>query len=600
MLTYSFENLQGMPLYEYLYRCIRRDIETGGLKPGEKLPSKRSLARHLGVSTITVEGAYGQLVAEGYCTSQPKRGYYVTAGLPVSLPAELQSRSQSDGLVDSLANLDSRSQSARGIPPDKQTLSASALRGRLCRSRQKVDPAGLKIFGETPRASRSYQAARGNETASFDSCSKSPPSRSDHVARGSETAFFGSCSELSSSRSDHVARGNKISFSPSNKETGSGLGGGDSSKSLIDFAEGAGNAENFPFALWTKLLRRVVAEEAAALVVRSPAAGVWKLRTAIADHLLRFRGLAVRPEQVVVGAGTEYLYGLLVQFFGRARRFCVENPGYGRIQRIYESCGARCLLAGMDEAGVRPDELVRQEAEIVHISPSHHYPTGLIMPISRRYELLGWAAKDPGRFILEDDYDSEFRLTGRPIPTLMGIDRTGCVLYMNTFSKSLTPTIRISYLVLPERLVAPFREKLGFYSCTVSNFEQYTLARFLADGHFERHIHRMRTLYRRRREMILSLLKHAPFARQLDLMERGSGLHFLVRFRAAGTTEAIREKLAAAGIRMKALADCYVAADEKNTPGIQEKMQGVFVLDYSSVGEEEMREAVERIGQALY
>ncbi len=560
MLTYSFENLQGMPLYEYLYRCIRRDIETGGLKPGEKLPSKRSLARHLGVSTITVEGAYGQLVAEGYCTSQPKRGYYVTATLPVSLPAELQSRSQPDGLVDSLANLDSRSQSGGDFLLEK------------------VDPSGLKI-----------------------SRRKSPPSRSDHVARGSATATFDARSELASSLGDDESRGSEISSSSKNVATPEG--GGDSSKSLIDFAEGAGNAENFPFALWTKLLRRVVAEDAAALVVRSPAAGVLPLRTAIADHLLRFRGLAVRPEQVVVGAGTEYLYGLLVQFFGRERRFCVENPGYGRIQRIYESCGARCLLAGMDEAGVRPDELVRQEAEIVHISPSHHYPTGLIMPISRRYELLGWAAADAGRFILEDDYDSEFRLTGRPIPTLMGIDRTGCVLYMNTFSKSLTPTIRISYLVLPERLVAPFREKLGFYSCTVSNFEQYTLARFLADGHFERHIHRMRTLYRRRRETILSLLKHAPFARQLDLMERGSGLHFLVRFRAAGTTEAIREKLAATGVRMKALADCYVAADEadeKNTPGIQEKMQGVFVLDYSSVGEEEMKEAVERIGQALY
>ena len=560
MLTYSFENLQGMPLYEYLYRCIRRDIETGGLKPGEKLPSKRSLARHLGVSTITVEGAYGQLVAEGYCTSQPKRGYYVTATLPVSLPAELQSRSQPDGLVDSLANLDSRSQSGGDFLLEK------------------VDPSGLKI-----------------------SRRKSPPSRSDHVARGSATATFDARSELASSLGDDESRGSEISSSSKNVATPEG--GGDSSKSLIDFAEGAGNAENFPFALWTKLLRRVVAEDAAALVVRSPAAGVLPLRTAIADHLLRFRGLAVRPEQVVVGAGTEYLYGLLVQFFGRERRFCVENPGYGRIQRIYDSCGARCLLAGMDEAGVRPDELVRQEAEIVHISPSHHYPTGLIMPISRRYELLGWAAADAGRFILEDDYDSEFRLTGRPIPTLMGIDRTGCVLYMNTFSKSLTPTIRISYLVLPERLVAPFREKLGFYSCTVSNFEQYTLARFLADGHFERHIHRMRTLYRRRRETILSLLKHAPFARQLDLMERGSGLHFLVRFRAAGTTEAIREKLAATGVRMKALADCYVAADEadeKNTPGIQEKMQGVFVLDYSSVGEEEMKEAVERIGQALY
>ena len=502
MLTYSFEHLDGIPLYEHLYHCIRQDIETGALKPGEKLPSKRALARHLGISTITVEGAYGQLVAEGYCTSQPKRGYYVTAALP--------------------AKLGVRSQSAGGFPSETTQ----------CKL--------LKV-----------------------SEGKSPSSRSDMKARGLT------------------------------------MGEGASFHFDIDFAEGGGKAENFPFSLWTKLLRRVVAEEAGALLSRSPGQGVLALREAIAAHLLRFRGLAVAPEQIVVGAGTEYLYGLLVQFFGRSRRFCVENPGYGRIQRIYESCGARCLLAGLDDAGVVPGELVRQGAEIVHISPSHHYPTGLIMPISRRYELLGWAAKDAGRFIIEDDYDSEFRLTGRPIPTLMGIDATGCVLYMNTFSKSLTPTIRISYLVLPERLVAPFREKLGFYSCTVSNFEQYTLARFLAEGHFERHIHRMRTLYRRRRESILSLLRNAPFAKNLDIKEQGSGLHFLVRFRAAGETVAIERKLADAGIRMRPLAACYMA-EANETPRLPEELQGVFVLDYSSVGEAQMRDAVARIGRALY
>ena len=556
MLTYSFEHLDGIPLYEHLYHCIRQDIETGALKPGEKLPSKRALARHLGISTITVEGAYGQLVAEGYCTSQPKRGYYVTDNLP--------------------ANLGVRSLSAGGIPSGK------------------VRPAGVKIPEETPPASRSSSLARGDE--------------------------------LRSPRSDRLPREQGTSSAP--------RGEGASFHFDIDFAEGGGKAVNFPFSLWTKLLRCVVAEEAGALLARSPGQGVLALREAIAAHLLRFRGLAVTPEQIVVGAGTEYLYGLLVQFFGRSRRFCVENPGYGRIKRIYESCGARCLLAGLDDAGVVPGELVRQGAEIVHISPSHHYPTGLIMPISRRYELLGWAAASSDRFIIEDDYDSEFRLTGRPIPTLMGIDATGCVLYMNTFSKSLTPTIRISYLVLPSRLVQPFREKLGFYSCTVSNFEQYTLARFLAEGHFERHIHRMRTLYRRRRETILTLLKHAPFADRIDIQEQGSGLHFLVRFRAAGETAAIERKLAAAGIRMRPLAACYMAdsagtadgdraaaggarpadgADTatdgsagdtdrgaNKTPRLPEELQGVFVLDYSSVGEAQMRDAVGRIGRALY
>ena len=217
------------------------------------------------------------------------------------------------------------------------------------------------------------------------------------------------------------------------------------------------------------------------------------------------------------------------------------------------------------------------------------------MPISRRYELLGWATGAPDRYIIEDDYDSEFRLTGRPIPTLMGIDALGRVLYMNTFSKSLTPTIRISYLVLPQALVEPFRERLGFYSCTVSNFEQYTLARFIAEGDFERHIHRMRTLYRKRRETILALLKKSPFADHIEILEQGSGLHFLVRFEGAGSDETIEKKLAGQGIRMKPLASYYA---ETTLP--PKEAAGTFVLDYSAVDEEKMAEAVERMGKALY
>ncbi|MCI6231922.1 MAG: PLP-dependent aminotransferase family protein [Selenomonas sp.] len=555
MLTYSFENIGRTPLYAHLYRCIRHDIETGVLSPGEKLPSKRALARHLGISTITVEGAYGQLMAEGYCTSQPKRGVYVSSEITKAAGAwpkietsmapplgELSSGSETERVTalrdaltirqnrESHTSLPSQSPFRVPVPPegeprncrlplwgrcpegaDKQTLGASAPSGRLCRSRQRVAPSAIP---------------------------------------------------------DSIA---------------------------IDFAARSASAETFPFSIWTKHLRRVVADEAEALLARSPGQGVLALRQAIAGHLRRFRGLAVEPEQIVVGAGTEYLYTLLVQFFGRDRRFCVENPGYGRIRRIYESNGATCLSASLDSAGVRPQELVENGAQIVHISPSHHFPTGLIMPISRRYELLGWATGAPDRYIIEDDYDSEFRLTGRPIPTLMGIDALGRVLYMNTFSKSLTPTIRISYLVLPQALVQPFRERLGFYSCTVSNFEQYTLARFIEEGDFERHIHRMRTLYRKRRETILQLLKKSPFASHIEILEQGSGLHFLVRFRDAGSDESIEKKLAREGVRMKPLASYY--AETTQPP---KEAAGMFVLDYSAVDEEKMGEAVERIGRALY
>ena len=151
------------------------------------------------------------------------------------------------------------------------------------------------------------------------------------------------------------------------------------------------------------------------------------------------------------------------------------------------------------------------------------------MPVNRRYELLGWASSGENRYIIEDDYDSEFRMSGKPIPTMMGIDVSGRVIYMNTFSKSLTPTIRISYMVLPPELVNLFYKKIGFYSCTVSNFEQYTLAKFLEGGHFERHINRMRNIYRKRRAKLLELLQPYEKSGRIDIIERGSGLHFLLR-----------------------------------------------------------------------
>ena len=176
----------------------------------------------------------------------------------------------------------------------------------------------------------------------------------------------------------------------------------------------------------------------------------------------------------------------------------------------------------------------------------------------------------------------------------MGIDVEGRVIYMNTFSKSLTPTIRISYLVLPQRLVAPFAARLNFYSCTVSNFEQYTLARFIESGAFEKHINRMRTLYRKRRERLLSLLRKSRFAQRMEIIEHGSGLHFLVRFHHAGSDETIANRLAAQGIHMRSLSSYYtmpeLAAKEKISD-----LQHLFVLDYSSVEEARMPEAVRRI-----
>lgn len=360
---------------------------------------------------------------------------------------------------------------------------------------------------------------------------------------------------------------------------------------LADFAANSVNPADFPFQIWTKMLREVVADEAKALLNRSPSGGVAALREAIAEHLQNFRGLQAAPDQILVGAGTEYLYSLLVKFLGRDKCFCVEEPGYARIRQIYESNGARCALVGMDEQGIRLSELRAQAAQVVHISPSHHFPTGRIMPISRRYELLGWANEQPDRYIIEDDYDSEFRLTGRPIPTMMGIDVSSKVIYMNTFSKSLTPTIRISYMVLPVELVRPFYEQLGFYSCTVSNFEQYTLARFIREGHFEKHINRMRTHYRKRREKLLGLLRKGPLAGKAEIIEHGSGLHMLLRFDTQKTDQQLQQAFCQAGIQLKPLQEYYTAA---NRAAVH-----TFVLNYSGVEDQQLPEAIVRIARCL-
>ena len=227
--------------------------------------------------------------------------------------------------------------------------------------------------------------------------------------------------------------------------------------------------EHFPFSVWTKLQREVMLDYGEKLLLPLPNRGIPELRQAIAGHLADFRGMHVDPENILIGAGTDFLYNLLIQLLGRDKTYAVEEPGYGKIRQIYAAGGVKCVSATMDDRGVRPETL--ENADVLHFSPSHHFPTGLVTPVSRRIELLNWAAQGD-RWIIEDDYDSEFRFDAHPKPTVQSLDGHGRVIYMNTFSKSLAPSIRISYMVLPTALMAEFQRKLGFYSCTVPSFEQ--------------------------------------------------------------------------------------------------------------------------------
>lgn len=193
-----------------------------------------------------------------------------------------------------------------------------------------------------------------------------------------------------------------------------------------------------------------------------------------------------------MGAGTEYLLGILVQLLGASRRYAVEEPGYPKGKHILRSNGASVIGIPMDQSGLKIQALRQSGATIAHVTPSHQFPTGIIMPVRRRAELLEWAAEQPERYLIEDDYDSELRFQGKPLPAMYSLDNGGHVIYMNTFARTLAPSLRIGYVVLPPLLAKRFEQDFSFYSSTVPSFEQYTLVRFLQEGYFERHLNRMK------------------------------------------------------------------------------------------------------------
>ena len=352
---------------------------------------------------------------------------------------------------------------------------------------------------------------------------------------------------------------------------------------LLDLT--GGGTEQFPFSVWTKLQREVMLDYGEKLLLPLPNRGIPELRQAIAAHLADFRGMQVDPDNILIGAGTDFLYNLLIQLLGRDKRYAVEEPGYGKIRKIYAAGGVTALSAGLDAQGVTVESL--RKADVLHISPSHHFPTGLVTPVSRRKELIQWA-KEGGHWIIEDDYDSEFRFDSHPKPTMQSLDGAGRVIYMNTFSKSLAPSIRISYMVLPRGLMEEFQEKLGFYSCTVPSFEQYTLARFLSRGHFEKHINRMRKFYKNRRNRVISALNNCPFADRLTILEQDAGLHFILKIDTPLSDRELTERLAQGGIRIHALSHYYHSQTVTDLH--------CLVVNYAGLKEDLLEETLESLG----
>ena len=259
---------------------------------------------------------------------------------------------------------------------------------------------------------------------------------------------------------------------------------------LEDMRVGEGAPPDFPFSLWARTMRAVLSDYDRHILDRCPGSGCLPLRQALSAWLGRSRGLSVDPEQIVVGAGAEYLYGLIVQLLGRERPFALEDPSYEQIRRVYEANGARCVLLPLGEDGIESASLAACSAGVLHVTPYHSYPSGVTASAPKRHEYVSWA-RERGSVIVEDDYDAVFASPTRRIQTIFSLDGER-VIYLNTFSKLLAPSVRTGFLVLPPALAREFRSRLDFYSCTVPVFDQLVLAEFINAGHMERYLNRRR------------------------------------------------------------------------------------------------------------
>lgn len=483
MLTYDLSTRGEDPLYVAIYKHIRADVESGAIEPHEKLPSKRALARNLGVGVITVEAAYAQLVAEGYLYAETRRGYFAcdilahAAPLPPAAPVDRSPGAHASGERSTAGGAyASRASATRG--PQRHATRGGQGDGPGVSARD-------RMRAETPGP---HRGGIGNPTPA------SGGSRSASSAKRHAEPAAHASRDPKAARRAHAAGAGAVRF---------------------DLASGAAAEGSFPFSTWAKALRDTLSDGPKDALVRAgDPCGTERLRRAICRHLRQTRGLDADPACVVVGAGAQVLYNLVVQLLGRPACVGLEDPGYSKLARIYECNGLSVEHLPLDSLGIRADAVRASDVRLLHITPSHQFPTGIVMPASRRYELLAWATEADGRYILEDDYDCEFRLAGKPVPTLQGIDRSERVIYANTFSKSLGPAFRIAYLVLPDHLARAWRERLGFYTCTVPAIDQMALARFIERGDLERFVNRTKTRCRTVRDALVGALTNTPAARR--------------------------------------------------------------------------------------
>ncbi len=445
-------------LYFQIYSQLKDDIQSGKLKAGTKLLSKRKMAERLSVSVNTVETAYSQLVSEGFIEAEAKRGYFVCK-------------------IDRL-NIDNKP----------------------------------KIENEPD---------------------------------------------------NEYNKGNNI---------------------IVDFATDGVDGDNFPYNTWRKLMKNCFNEYNPDILKSAPPEGDYKLRKAVAGHIYASRGVNCSVNQVIIGAGVDNLLNIISGIMGIKSKIAMENPVYYEAYSLFKSLGHEIISIPVDDKGMRTDMLPEEDSIIVYVTPSHQFPLGITMPAGRRVKLMNWAYETENRYIIEDDYDSEFRYNSKLIPSVQSIDRKGRVIYLGTLSKTIAPSVRISYMVLPNELLKRYNEKYRKFSSAVSVLEQNMVTEFITEGYYERHLNRMRKLYGEKRTVLLAELK--KFGSAVKLNGENAGHHMAVKL-TNGTSEADMVRLAEnVGVKVYPLSKYFVDK-------VPDKYKSTVLIGYATLSVDKIKTGAE-------
>ncbi|HWT27716.1 MAG TPA: PLP-dependent aminotransferase family protein [Mobilitalea sp.] len=358
-----------------------------------------------------------------------------------------------------------------------------------------------------------------------------------------------------------------------------------------DFSYHGVDIPSFPFTIWRKLYKDVINEYDHELLSMGDSMGYRPLRAAISKYLHQSRGVSCTESQIVISSGTEILFQSLIQLFDKGSIYGIENPGYEKLNQLFTSNCAQFKPIEIDRSGMIPEKINNSNATILCITPAHQFPSGEIMPINRRNQLLNWANEASGRYLIEDDYDSEFKYSGKPIPALQGLDMNEKVIFMGSLSKSLSPTIRVSYMVLPPHLIKKYNEQLSFILCPVPVIDQKVLCRFIEDGYFERHLNRMRSIYKKKREILVKAIYDLKCG--IDIIGADAGLHLLLSVPNGIPEEELIASALRNGVKVYGVSKYYF---DKCCYTLHPRI----LLGYAALTEEEITQAVKLLHQAWF